>query len=413
MRKAFAILAAFIFVITALYSTLHLVQAQEEPKNKDEIRSEYEQVRDEIAKYEKEIADLENKERTLSNQIAQFESQITLTQLQVQRTQTEITQLKDEIKKLQYEVDSLEVHLEKLSLNLAKRAVDRYERGDITPLKLIATTDGFSNLVTKYAYAAYMQESDKEYLLSLKKNQDNVEVVKVERQKKQEEVQKKQVELQRLQSSLNNQKKAKEQVLVVTKNDEDKFRQLLEAARSKEQSLAKLIFRDGKVSYSMGIYGLARRGSVTKGSRIGTMGNSGAPRCSTAAHLHFEVLENARVTDSSVQGDLINPLAYVRSKEVSYFRSNNTLDVKAFGAGSWDWPLANPVITQEFGKTAWSQRYTSGFHTGIDMVDYNNYAVTAPEGGTLSYAKIACGNPINIAILEHSGGVVSIYLHLQ
>lgn len=411
MRKWLCLIVTFCLLLGTTY---HLVAAQtEETENIEEVRSEYDQVREEIAKYEKEISTLESRERTLANQISQFESQINLTQLQIQKTQVEIVQLREEIKKLQFEVDSLEIQLEKLSLNLARRAVDRYERGEITPLKLIATNDGFSSLVTKYAYAAYLQDADKLMLLSLKDNQDNVEAVRLERKQKQEEVEKKRQELERLQASLNNQKRAKENLLTVTKNDEAKYRQLLEAARSKEQQLAKLIFRDGKVSYSMGIYGLSRRGSISRGSRVGTMGNSGAPRCSTAAHLHYEVLEKARVTDDSVQGDLINPLAYLEGRDISYFRSNNTIDVRRFGAGSWPWPLANPVITQEFGQTQWSQRYTAGFHTGIDMVDYNNYAVTAPEGGTLYYAKIPCGNPINIGIIEHSGGVVSMFLHLQ
>lgn len=386
---------------------------QTENKPPEDIKSEYDKVKDEIAQYEKEIANLQSKEVSLSNQIKQFETQTSLTLLQIQKTQSEIDQLQDEIIKLQFQVDGLEISLEKLSHDLAQRVVEKYQRGEVTTLKLLASSEGFGSLVTKYAYAEFLQAHERQALISLRKSQVDVEEIKIQRETKQKEVEKKRVDLEKLKATLELQKKAKEKVLEVTKNDEVKFKQLLEAARSKEQQLAKLIFRDGKVSYSMAIYNLSKRGAVTKGSRIGTMGNSGAPRCSTAAHLHFEVLENARITDDSIDGDLINPLSYLKSKEVSYFTSSNIIDVRSFGVGSWDWPLSNPVITQEFGKTPWSQRYTSGFHTGIDMVDYNNYAINAPEGGTLYYAKIACGNPINIAIVEHSGATVSMYLHLQ
>lgn len=381
--------------------------------NPSETKAEYDRVKEEIARYENQIRDLENREKTLASQISQFESQISLTQLQIQKTQVEIEQLKSEIEKLQFQVDGLEISLEKVSLELARRTVARYQRGEVTPLKLFVTSDGFSNMVTKYAYASYLQEHERKVLLELKSSQDDVEKVKVERQQKQEQVETKKSELEKLQKTLTFQRTAKQKLLEVTKNDEAKYRQLLEAARSKEQQLAKLIFRDGKVSYSMAIYNLSKRGAVTRGARIGTMGNSGAPRCSTAAHLHFEVIEKASISETAVAGDLINPMSYVKSKEVSYFTASNNIDVRSFGAGSWEWPLANPVITQEFGRTAWSQRYVSGFHTGFDMVDYNNYAINAPEGGTLYYAKIACGNPINVAIIEHSGGVATLYLHLQ
>lgn len=405
-------IASLLAVVTITGYTITFAQ-QTEQTNPEDIKSQYDKVKEEIEKYESEIKSLQSKEVSLSNQIRQFETQTNLTLLQIQKTQVEIEQLQDEIVKLQYQVDGLEISLEKLSHELAQRVVEKYQRGEITTLKLIASSDGFSDLVTKQAYAEFLQAHERQALLSLRKNQVSVEEVKVQREDKQKQVERKKNDLEKLKATLESQKRAKEKVLEITKNDEARFKQLLEAARSKEQQLAKLIFRDGKVSYSMAIYNLSKRGAVTRGARIGTMGNSGAPRCSTAAHLHFEVLEKARITDDSIDGDLINPLSYLKSRDTSYFTSNNVIDVKSYGVGSWDWPLSNPVITQEFGKTPWSQRYTSGFHTGIDMVDYNNYAITAPEGGTLYYAKIACGNPINIAVIEHSGATVSLYLHLQ
>jgi peptidoglycan hydrolase CwlO-like protein len=406
------------FALVYFYSAVQAESDQVDPPLSEEediteIQSEYDEVKAEIEKYERQLNSLVSKERTLANQIQQFESQIQLTALQITKTEAEIVQLKEEIDYLQFEVDDLEISLEKIALDIAERVVYRYQLGSVTPLQLFVKSNGIDQYVTRYAYLSYVEKQERQKLLELQKSQSMVTDIKLEREDKQAEVEEKKEQLQKLSQTLNSQKIAKENLLQVTRNDEARYRQLLEAARSREEQLAKLVFRDGKVSYTLGIFNLVKSRQVGRGERIGTMGNSGYPRCSTAAHLHFEVIENAQVTSSALTGDLINPQAYLQSRDLSYFRNNDTIDVKRFGAGSYAWPMSTPVITQEFGQTPWSSRYTNNFHTGIDMVDYNDYAVRAADSGTLYYAKIPCGNAINIAIVAHTADKATVYLHLK
>ncbi len=410
MFKKFTILSIVLLLIgLGLYVRIYA----EDETDGENVQQQYQDVKSEIERLQKQLNSLQSQERTLNNQITQFNSQIQVTQLQIVDTQQQIQQLQAEIVVLQSQVDGLEITLEKVSAVIADRAVSTYQQGELTPLKLLVTSNGFETFVTKYAYASYLQDYNKKVLLQIQENQNNINDKKIELEEKRKQIETKKKQLEALRSTLDAQKKAKETLLAVTKNDEARYAKLLEAAKSKEQTLAKLIFRDGKVSYSMGIYGLTKQGSVSQGSRIGTMGNSGYPRCTNAAHLHFEVMEKATITNDAIGGDLLNPYAYLKSKSVSFFQDDNSIGVQPFGAGGWDWPLRDPVITQQFGKTPWSSRYLGGYHSGIDMVDYNDRAIRAPASGTLYYAKVNCGSAINIAIIDHGNGVLSDYLHLE
>ncbi len=389
------------------------VKALAQEDTTENVTEEYKDVKEEIERLQRQLNSLQSQERTLSNQISQFNSQIEVTTLRITEVRQEIEKLAAEISVLQSQVDGLEITLEKISNILAERVVATYQRGEVTPLKLLVASDGFDTFLTRYAYMSYMQSYDKQSLLQLQQNQNDINTKKIELEDKKKQIEDRRKKLEDLKRTLDSQKKAKETLLQVTKNDEVKYAKLLEAARSREQQLAQLIFKDGKVSYSLPIYGLTKQGSISQGGRVGTMGNSGAPRCSTAAHLHVETIANGKLTDSALIGDLISPYAYFKSRQISYFQDDNSISVSGFGAGGWEWPLSNPVITQQFGKTKWSSRYLSGFHTGVDMVDYNDRTVRAPASGTLYYAKVACGNPINIAIIDHGSDIFSDFLHLE
>lgn len=411
--KKFRILILGLIIAISISAVHYInVRAQDAEEGGD-ITKQYEDVKDEIERLKRQLATLQNQEKTLGNQIAQFNSQIEVTTLQIAEVREEINKLAAEITVLQSQVDGLEITLEKISQVIADRAVETYQRGEVTPLKLLVASDGFDSFLTRYAYMSYMQNYDKKVLLQVQQNQNDINTKKIELETKKKQIEEKRKRLEALKATLDGQKKAKIALLEVTRNDEVRYQKLLEAARSREQQLAQLIFKDGKVGYKLPIYGLSKQGSISQGSRIGTMGNSGAPRCSTAAHLHVEVIEHGAVTSDAIVGDLISAFSRFKSQQVSYFEDDNSINVGSFGAGSWEWPLSNPVITQQFGQTKWSSRYLSGFHTGIDMVDYNDKTVRAPAGGTLYYAKVACGNPINIAIIDHGSGVISDYLHLE
>ncbi|KXK11808.1 MAG: putative peptidase [Microgenomates bacterium OLB23] len=161
-----------------------------------------------------------------------------------------------------------------------------------------------------------------------------------------------------------------------TKSDEKKFQQLLSQALAEFQAINKAVETGQKV------------GEVKKGDPIALVGNTGYPNCSTGPHLHFEVRRD---------GQWIDPGGFVGS--------------------SWMWPLSDPiVITQGYGVTPWSWRYSysGGIHTGYDMVSNSSDVIRAVADGTLYSSSQNCNGPIiKIKYIDHGSGLMSFYLHVQ
>ena len=141
---------------------------------------------------------------------------------------------------------------------------------------------------------------------------------------------------------------------------------------------------------------------IKEGELIAIMGNSGYPKCSSGAHLHFEVRKN---------GIVVDPAKYLESKKIFVydFDSGN----KSIGSGEWSWPMKDPTINQLYGKTPWSWRYASRKHDGLDMGSSDTY-IYAPEGGVLAKGTMNCGGPvIKYVAINHGDGIVSYYLHVK
>ena len=88
------------------------------------------------------------------------------------------------------------------------------------------------------------------------------------------------------------------------------------------------------------------------------------------------------------------------------------------GSGGWPWPVEDIVrVTQFFGITPYSSvyRYSGGVHTGLDMVPTSSDIIRASEDGEMYKSSQLCGGSsvINIVYIEHSGGLISFYLHVQ
>ena len=326
------------------------------------------------------VSILQNQANTLKNQMAQFDAQIKLTTLK-------ITQTEEKILLLGGRIDQLESSLDSLSKAFSSRAVETYklskaENGFI----FLLTSKDLEDAVSRFHYLQKIQEADRSLLERLQEAQTTYKGEKVDQEALQRE-------LETQKKNLNSQKSAKNALLSQTKNDEKKYQSLLAQALAEKAAIERALISGTKV------------GPVKAGDAIALVGNSGYPGCSTGKHLHFEVRKD---------NTWIDPSSYLQSKTVNDEEKGGTTNI---GSGSWQWPLADTVrLTQHYGYTPWSWRYTysGGIHTGFDMVSTSSDVIRAPADGELFRSAENCsGSTINIVYIDHGGGVISLYLHVQ
>ncbi len=88
-------------------------------------------------------------------------------------------------------------------------------------------------------------------------------------------------------------------------------------------------------------------------------------------------------------------------------------------SGIFSWPLANHIITQLFGSTAFSKRlYTSGTHNGVDFGTPTGTPVKAVLTGTVTATgntdlQPGCYSYGKWVLLKHSNGLSTLYGHLS
>lgn len=319
------------------------------------------------------------KGNTLASEVKYMDSQIYLTNLKIENTQQQISRTQEEIVKLGNRIEGVNDSLDYLTKLLFNKIKEGYKRRDISLFNMLLDSDNASTLVNQLKYAQIAQENDRRVALQLQQAKTNFENQKDLRETKVAELDALEAQLESHRASLDNQKREKQAILQITRNNEALYQRLI------QQALAEFRAVQGAVLSSTKI------GPVKKGDPIALVGNSGAPYCSTGAHLHYEVHSNSSW--------------------------NSWIDPSPYLSGEWQHPLQDPVIiTQNFGQTPWSSRYSysGGIHTGIDMYSNSSDVIRAPADGELYASSQLCGSSVlNVKRIVHSNGIETFFLHVQ
>jgi len=321
--------------------------------------------------YTKLVEETGKKSQTLADEIVRFNAQIALTTAQISQTEQKVVELESEIASLSGKIDRLDSSLDRVSGILANRVGETYKKGNLDPLVLFFSSDSFSSFLSRLKYLRTIQLHDRKLLLAMEETKTNYEAQKSLKEKKQEEVEQLKKVLESQKVKLAQQKKDKEYLLEVTKQDEKRYQQLLAQARAEFEALQAIMAGKGTET---------EVGKVNAGDRIATV--IGGPSCnSSGEHLHFMVSENS---------DIKNPFNYLKSVDYENCSGGScgSPDGDSFNpTGDWDWPLNPPIkFSQGFGNT-WAVKHTwvgriYSSHNGID-IQGSSSEVKAVKSGVL------------------------------
>lgn len=354
---------------------------------------------EEIADLERKLSEVRTTAKTLKDQIGFMDNQIRLTQLKITQLESDIERLENEITNLSGKINYLDINLDQIAILLTQRIRETYKRGHVNPFSIFLGTTDINQVTSRVQYLRSVQLHDRQLLLAMEQTKTNFEQQKDLKEQKQTELDQSQQQLENQKLQLDQQKAGKQSLLELTRNDEQRYQQMLAAAQAEQSAMQSAI--------AQAIKFLEDGTPIKKGDKIALMGNSGAAGgCSTAAHLHFEV------TDKN--GTHRNPADYLRSDwSITW---DNSPDSPLSLTGSWDWPMNNPRVTQGYGYTYWAKSgfYSGKPHTGIDIVDDKDIIIRSPRDGKLHKGAASCrGKPMNYVAVDHDDGLITWYWHVQ
>ena len=394
MKRIISILFSLILLLVLVPQTL-FATTLDDCDNSD-IPSD--KVSDCISLLSKKVSELGDQKKTIANQIAQFDSQIKITLLKITDAEATIAQLEKEIGVLGFRIGYITDSVSKLEELLKHRIVVTYQQSNISNLEIMLSANDLSDFLQRMQYLRIVQENDRRTLAELQTTKANYANQKDDREEKQAQIEESKQKLLGLKTSLDQQKIEKQKFLEITKNDETRFQQLLAQALAEKKAIS------AAFSEAISRLNSGEGESISEGQTIATVGNSGAPTCSTGPHLHFMVTKDGSTQD---------PANYL--KDVSPGWDNP--DPRSSYTGAWNWPISDPTVNQIYGKSYYVINfgwYGGGIHDGIDMD--GGSSIQAPRSGKLIVGSTYCGSSVlKYAAVKHSDdpSIITLYLHIK
>ena len=190
-----------------------------------------------IGEYQDKLNQLSDEAQTLSTAIEYFDGQIGLAQAEINKTQAQLNQVEHEIGVLSGKITHLDTSLESLSELLLNRIGTTYRLQRADPIYLIFSSQGLSDYFTRYQHLVAVQSHDKEILVTMEQTKRSYDQQKTTKEEKQAKIEALQNQLKQQRTNLAQQSLEKQTLLVITRNDEKTYQNLLAKAQAEIASL--------------------------------------------------------------------------------------------------------------------------------------------------------------------------------
>ena len=198
----------------------------------EESGEKKEELEKKIAELESKVAEAQAQGKTLSSQITVMDSQTRLTQLRINSTQAEITKLTKDIDVATDKIEHLEEALTNITKALLNRIVVTYQQGIVPPVHLLVAASDAKDLIRRANYIKLAQEHDKKLIYDTQQAKTDYQNQKDIFEQKKKKVESLKSQLVAYTNQLEQEKKSKQTLLAVTKNDEAKYQALLKDAQA-------------------------------------------------------------------------------------------------------------------------------------------------------------------------------------
>jgi peptidoglycan hydrolase CwlO-like protein len=356
----------------------------------------------EIERVKKEIARLNGLEDTLANQISYLDNQIYLSELEIKAKGQEIKDLSVDIGDLSTRLERIGNFLDYQEEIFVNRARLAYASDQLSSFDIVLGAESLDDALRRIKYLRVLEDQDVQALSDLRDTRTSFNDQKKDLEDKKSSVERLKSEVEDQKSSLISQQNSKEQLLVETRGEEDRYRKLLKYLEAERNAILAALRSKGY-----------RLGPVKKGDPIAIQGSTG---CSTGNHIHYSVYYDSNSSKEQV-GALteVNPCSYVRVNGGTCNSGSHFSYGGNVYSGSFHSPgTEGSYLTQSY----WT------YHHALDLVSGDG-RVYASAGGVASvvtdgpgFASVcrSMGYPYNglgYGIRVDHGSIVTSYWHIK
>lgn len=193
-------------------------------------------LNDKIRELENKISELKNQQNTLSTQIDVMDNKIKLSEYRINIVKKQIIETTSDISTANKKIKNLEGSLNNVTKVLLNRIVATYQAGEVEPVRVLLASNNIREFLSRENYLRIVQEHDKQLLYNTQQAKVDYANQKTLLESKKKKIIALQSELEAYTKELDREKEDKEELLRITKNDEDKYQKLLAEAKAQIQA---------------------------------------------------------------------------------------------------------------------------------------------------------------------------------